>query len=120
MRRAFSGLRAWLVQRFTAVWMLFFLVFVLLHFALHPPGSFDEWQAWVGAPFVRLAAALFFLSLFVHAWVGLRDVLIDYARALPLRLALLAALCLVLAGLALWVLQVLLRAGAASPWECQQ
>lgn len=114
MRKTFSGLRAWLVQRFTALWMLFVLVFVLLHFALHPPGSFDEWRAWVGSPFVGFTAALFFLSMLLHAWVGLRDVLIDYVRPLPLRLALLTALCLTLAALALWVVQVLARAGAAS------
>jgi succinate dehydrogenase / fumarate reductase, membrane anchor subunit len=111
VRKTFSGLGAWLVQRFTAVWMLAFLVFVLLHFALNRPASFDEWRAWVGLPVIRIGAALFFLSLFMHAWVGVRDVLIDYVKALPLRLALLAALCLALAGLALWVGQVLLRAG---------
>lgn len=114
MRRVFSGLRAWLVQRFTAVWMLFFLVYLLLHFSLDPPASFGQWRAWVGSPFVRFAAALFFLSLFLHAWVGLRDVLIDYVQALPLRLAVLAALCLVLATLALWVLQVLWSAAPAA------
>jgi succinate dehydrogenase / fumarate reductase, membrane anchor subunit len=111
VKRTFSGLRAWLVQRFTAVWMLVFLVFVLLHFALHRPGSFDEWRAWVTSPAVRLATVLFFLSLFLHAWVGLRDVMIDYVRPAALRLALLAALYLALAGLALWVVQVLLVTG---------
>jgi succinate dehydrogenase / fumarate reductase membrane anchor subunit len=116
LKRPFSGLRAWLVQRFTAVWMLLFLVVALLHFALAPPRSFDEWRAWVALPFVRFGAALFFLSLLLHAWVGLRDVMIDYVRPLPLRLALLASLCLVLAGLALWVLRILLLAGPAGGW----
>jgi len=111
VKRVFSGLRAWLVQRFTAVWMLFFLVYVLLHFALHPAPSFAEWRAWIASPFVQFAAVLFFLSLFLHAWVGLRDVMIDYVRPLALRLALLGALGLALAGLALWVVQVLMRAG---------
>ena len=32
MRKAVSGLRAWLVQRVSAVWMLLFIVFVLVHF----------------------------------------------------------------------------------------
>lgn len=116
MKRAFSGLRAWLVQRFTALWMLLFLVFVLLHFALRPPGSFDEWRAWVASPVVRFGLALFFLSLFLHAWVGLRDVMLDYVQPLPLRLALLAALCLALAALALWVVRILLLAGPAAAW----
>jgi succinate dehydrogenase / fumarate reductase membrane anchor subunit len=46
----------------------------------------------------------------------LRDVMIDYVQPLALRLALLASLCLVLAGLALWVLRILLLAGPAGGW----
>lgn len=115
MRKAFSGLRAWLVQRFTAVWMLVFLLFVLLHMALSPPGSYDEWRTWVGLPVIRFGATLFFLSLLLHAWVGLRDVLIDYVRALRLRFFLLAALCLALVGLGLWVVQVLFRGWPGGP-----
>lgn len=101
------------MQRFTALWMLLFLVFVLFHFALHPPASFGEWRAWVESPFVHFAAVLFFLSLFLHAWVGLRDVMLDYIQPLALRLALLAALCLALGTLALWVGWVLLLAAPA-------
>lgn len=111
MKRTFSGLQAWLVQRFTAVWMLCFLVFVLLHVTLHPAPSFAEWRAWVASPFVQFSAALFFLSLFLHAWVGLRDVVLDYVRPLALRLALLASLAFALGGLALGVGQILLRVG---------
>jgi succinate dehydrogenase / fumarate reductase, membrane anchor subunit len=110
LKRTFSGLGAWLVQRFTALWMLFFLVYVLLHFAFDAPGSYEQWRAWIGSPFSRIAAMLFFLSLLLHAWVGLRDVLIDYIPGAALRLALLAALSLGLAGLGLWALQVLLLA----------
>jgi succinate dehydrogenase hydrophobic anchor subunit len=32
LRRAVTGLRAWLVQRITAVYMLLFIVFLLVHF----------------------------------------------------------------------------------------
>jgi succinate dehydrogenase hydrophobic anchor subunit len=32
LRRAVTGLRAWLVQRVTAVYMLLFIVFLLVHF----------------------------------------------------------------------------------------
>ena len=37
MRKAVSGLRAWLVQRVSAVYMLFFVTFLLIH--LTTPGK---------------------------------------------------------------------------------
>lgn len=108
MKKLLSGLRAWLVQRFTAVYMLLFCVFALFHFAVDAPHSYDAWRAWISAAPVLLATALFFIALLLHAWVGLRDVVLDYVKPLPLRVAVLAALGFGLAGLALWMLRILL------------
>ena len=98
---------AWLVQRASAVYMLVFLVSVLVLLALHPLHSYAEWKSWVARPIVTLALALFFAALLAHMWVGLRDVLLDYARPASLRQALLwvVALGLFAAGLAMaWLL----------------
>lgn len=108
MKKAFTGLRAWMVQRFTAVYMLLFIVFALLRFLFNRPHSYDDWQHWVTIPFVLILTALFFVALLLHAWVGLRDVMVDYVRVLPIRVALLASLAFVLIGLGLWVLEILL------------
>lgn len=108
MKKAFSGLRAWMVQRFTAVYMLLFCVFALLHFVFDPPHSYYDWRDWITGSFVLIAAALFFVALLLHAWIGLRDVMMDYVQPLPLRITFLGLLSFVLAGLALWVMQILL------------
>lgn len=113
MKKALSGLRAWLVQRVSAVYMLLFILLALLRFAFDRPHSYDAWRAWLATPFVLFAGALFFIALLLHAWVGLRDVMMDYIRPLPLRLALLAALAFVLAALGLWALRILLLAAQA-------
>ena len=105
-----SGLRAWIVQRFTAVYMLFFFLFALLHFAFNRPLSYGDWHEWITGRFVLIATALFFVALLLHAWIGLRDVVMDYVHPLPLRVAVLALLSFVLGGLALWAAQVLLLA----------
>ena len=42
-------------------------------------------------------------------WVGLRDVLLDYAKPAGLRHGLLAAVALGLLGLGVWLLAILLR-----------
>lgn len=110
MKAALSGLHAWMVQRFTAVYMLLFVVFMLLYFVFDRPHSHADWHHWISAPFVLISTALFFAALLLHAWVGLRDVMMDYVRVLPVRVALLASLAFVLIGLGLWVMQILLLA----------
>lgn len=110
MKKALSGLRAWIIQRFTAVYMLLFLAFALFHFTFYPPHSYKEWRDWIARPFVWTAAALFFVALLMHAWVGLRDVMMDYVKPIQLRISLLVLLWFTLAGLAMWVLQILFSA----------
>jgi len=47
VRIAATGLRAWLVQRASAVYMLLFIVFFMAHFAADPPHSYHAWHAWM-------------------------------------------------------------------------
>lgn len=109
MRRPLSGLRAWLVQRVSAVYMLGFLVIVLLHFLFDPPRSYGAWQGWVARPEVGVAIFVFFAALIVHAWVGLRDVILDYVRPVGLRAAVLSLLGFALVALGVWVAGILWR-----------
>lgn len=110
MRRAVSGLRAWLVQRVSAVYMLLFLVFVLTHFLLELPRSYLAWHTWIANPVVSSAAFVFFAALLAHMWVGLRDVILDYVKPLAVRVGALALLALGLIGLGAWVIRILWRA----------
>ena len=91
-RRRFTGLRAWWVQRVSAVYMLLFVLFLLYSFRARircrlsrsgTPGS--------AGPARQVALPRFFAALLAHMWVGLRDVLLDYARPPALRRVLLVA-----------------------------
>jgi succinate dehydrogenase / fumarate reductase membrane anchor subunit len=106
LKRAIAGLRAWLVQRVTAVYMLVFIVFLLAHFLFNPPGSYLAWHAWILGPAVSIAALVFFAALLVHVWVGIRDVILDYAQPIAVRVLVLALLGLSLIGLGAWVIRV--------------
>jgi succinate dehydrogenase / fumarate reductase membrane anchor subunit len=109
VRSRYTGLPAWLVQRASAVSMLLFLVFVLGALWLHPRPSYVEWQAWMSRPGVSGLVLVFLAALLSHIWVGLRDVLLDYARPAGLRRLLLGALGAGLLGTAAWVLWILFR-----------
>lgn len=110
MSRRAHGLRAWLLQRFTAVYLLLFLAYLAVHFGRAPVADFAAWRAWLADPLVNLATGLFVLSLLIHAWVGIRDVLMDYITHTGLRVMLFATVALTLAGCGLWVLRILFLA----------
>ena len=97
------------MQRASAVLMLIFVVFVLGVFIWRPLHSHTQWKALAGHPAVTMAMLLFLAALLSHLWVGLRDVLLDYARPAGLRRALLGLLAAGLVGMAIWVSWIFLR-----------
>jgi succinate dehydrogenase / fumarate reductase membrane anchor subunit len=58
---------------------------------------------------MRIATLLFAASLAWHAWVGVRDILMDYVKHDGLRLALQVATVLLLAGYVGWAIEILWR-----------
>lgn len=108
MRRAVSGLRAWLLQRLSALVLLGYLVVALVVLAAEAPGSHAQWRALMQSPAVALATLVAFAALLLHAWVGARDVLMDYVKPLPLRIGLMTLLVLLLGGSGITVLRALL------------
>jgi succinate dehydrogenase / fumarate reductase membrane anchor subunit len=109
--RQASGLIAWLIQRATAVYLALFLAYLLIHFTLEPPADHPALLAWVNQPVVSGALLLFVPVLLAHAWVGIRDVLIDYVHSLGLRLGLLSLVAFVLLASGLWALKAIISAG---------
>ncbi|MBC7955746.1 MAG: succinate dehydrogenase, hydrophobic membrane anchor protein [Cytophagales bacterium] len=112
MKLRATGLAAWWVQRVSATFMLLFMLFVLGSLLLHPRPTYAEWRDWVGHPGMTTATLAFFAALLSHMWVGLRDVLIDYARPAGLRRFLLGGVAAALLTAAVWVLWILLRTPA--------
>ena len=112
MRLQATGLMAWWVQRVSAVYMLLFILLALVSLLIRPIHSYAEWRSWFGHPAMIIALLSFFAALLSHMWVGVRDVLIDYARPTGLRLCLLCAVGAALLGIATWVIWILLRTQA--------
>lgn len=109
MKLRITGLAAWWVQRASAVCTLLFIVFALTAFSLYPRHAYPEWRTWVSRPGVSIAIFVFFAALLLHMWVGLRDVLLDYAKPAGLRHLLLGLVAAGLLGTAAWVVLILVR-----------
>lgn len=107
MSRRASGLKAWLIQRFSAAYMAVFLLYCLIRFWNAPLSDYQSWHDWVAHPLVNLFIGLFVLSVLLHAWVGIRDVIMDYVQPILFRVTLLALIALILTGSGLWSLRML-------------
>lgn len=103
-----TGSRAWVVQRLSALYLLGVLVFVLVRLVTGVPSTYDAWRAWVLAPATSVAILLFFVALLLHAWVGLRDVILDYAHSAALRFTLLALVAAGEIAIGAWVLTIII------------
>lgn len=109
MARA-QGLRAWLIQRLSAVYIFLYFIFLMLNLIARPPHGYVEWQGFMTAPAMGVATFLLFMMLLLHAWVGMRDVVMDYVHSFKLRMIVLILIGLGLTAMGTWVLLVLTRA----------
>ena len=106
------GVRDWLLQRVTAVYLGCYSVYLMVHFILQPPQSYEQWHAWISQPLVAIDSAGFVLAILLHGWVGMRDIVFDYIHSVGLRLMVLSLIGLLLAGCGFWALRILLLATA--------
>jgi succinate dehydrogenase / fumarate reductase membrane anchor subunit len=84
---AHYGLGDWLLQRLTAVVMAAYTIVFVAGLLMTPPSTYMQWKAMFSGAFFRLATTMFVAALLYHAWVGMRDILMDYLRATGVRLA---------------------------------
>ena len=106
---AHYGLRDWLSQRITAVVMVLFTLALLLQFIFGGPVGYDSWAGIFSRQWMKVLTFVVIVSLAWHAWVGMRDVWMDYLKPVGLRLLAQVATIIWLVGCAGWAVQVLWR-----------
>ena len=104
---AHYGLREWLAQRLTALILMAFLLVVAVALALQGRHDYQGWAAVFAPQPMKLITALACASLCLHAWVGVRDIWLDYVHHTGLRLALLTLTILWLLYCLAWCVQIL-------------
>ena len=106
---AHYGLKDWLAQRITAIVMALYTIVLLIAFLTGSNFSYDGWAGLFAQQWFKIMTFVVFVALFYHAWVGVRDIWMDYVKSVSVRLTLQVATILWLIACAGWAVQILWR-----------
>jgi succinate dehydrogenase / fumarate reductase membrane anchor subunit len=106
---AHYGMRDWLSQRVTAVLMAVYTVVLLAQVLMPGPLDYYRWSGIFAAQWMKVLTFVIVVAFAWHAWVGVRDIWMDYVKPVGLRLTLQVATIAWLVGCAGWAVQVLWR-----------
>jgi succinate dehydrogenase / fumarate reductase, membrane anchor subunit len=104
---AHYGWRDWLVQRVTAVMMALYTILILGLLLWFGGLDYTAWKATFGNELFRLFTFIFMVALFWHAWVGVRNIFMDYVKPVGVRLTLQVLVIAALVGYTGWTIQIL-------------
>jgi succinate dehydrogenase / fumarate reductase membrane anchor subunit len=106
---AHYGLRDWLSQRVTAVLMAIFTLALIVQVLFGAKLGYMRWAQIFSSQWMKVLTFITIVSLAWHAWVGVRDIWMDYVKPVGIRLALQVFTLAWLVGCAGWAVQVLWR-----------
>lgn len=108
-----SGIKAHIFQRISAIYLLIFfpyLAWQIFQNTRHEEQDFQSWLNELFDPLLSLTSVAAVILILIHAWVGIRDIIIDYlppervSIALKLYAGLLIMICIDLLWLTYWLL----------------
>jgi len=94
--RLFSGQRAWVLQRVTALILIACLISGSALLLFSGPISYAQWKGFFADGHGATLTLLCFVAICLHGWIGVRDVILDYVPQRIPRLALLSLIAVLL------------------------
>ncbi len=106
---AHFGVGNFLLQRLTAVIMVVF--FAILAFRVLAAGTLDyvAWATIFVPVWMKVLTLVAIIALLYHAWIGVKDIWMDYIKPVWARLTLQTLTALWLLACAVWAVQILWR-----------
>ena len=104
---AHYGLRDWLIQRVTAVVMVLYTLVMAVYLLTIPKLDYYAWTFLFSNNVIRSFTLLFLLCVFYHAWIGVRDIVMDYVKPTAVRLLIHVLVIFALLLYVIWSVQIL-------------
>lgn len=109
-----SGLSDWIIQRFSAVVLAAYSVFIVAFIVVTPELNYEVWSGLYSQLWMRVFSLLVLIATAAHGWIGLWGVLTDYVtermmggKALVLRIIALSIYALVTFTYLVWGVEIL-------------
>jgi len=102
-----QGLRPWIIQRISAVVIAVFTIYFALTLLFANPLTVSDWPRWLASPVNNIGMGLFLVAILWHAWIGVRDVVLDYIHNVVIRMLVLTIVSSVLLGSGFWGVKTL-------------
>lgn len=106
---AHFGFRDWIAQRVSAIVLALYTSFFICAIIILRNDGYPGWSYLFQNIWMKIASSIAVLSLCYHAWVGIRDIWMDYIKPVRIRLSLQVFSILWLVGCGLWALLILFR-----------
>jgi succinate dehydrogenase / fumarate reductase membrane anchor subunit len=103
----FSGMKAWLIQRFSGIYIGLFVLIFSFVFWQSAPFKYHQWVGLFSQTWIQITTSLFILALLFHAWIGLRDIFLDYIHSISVKMVVMSAIILMLLASGFWGLRAL-------------
>lgn len=82
-----NGLKDWLIQRATAMYLIFYSVCFAVMWITQTPFDYAKWHALFQTPWFQVGTALALFAIVFHAWIGVWTVTTDYIKNTTIRLS---------------------------------
>ena len=102
-----TGLRDWTVQRYTAVYLGLYTLFLLGYMIGNSELNHEAWVALFSHRGMQIGSLLALVSMALHAWIGVWVVLTDYVKVTWLRFCLQGLVFALLFGYFVWGIDIL-------------
>jgi succinate dehydrogenase / fumarate reductase membrane anchor subunit len=106
---AHFGAGNFLLQRLTALILTAYSLLIAVQIALAWPLDYVAWATIFVPVWMKVVTLVAVLALLYHAWIGVRDIWLDYIKPFWLRLTLQTLTALWLLACAVWSVQILWR-----------
>ncbi|MBM7342546.1 MULTISPECIES: succinate dehydrogenase membrane anchor subunit [Erwiniaceae] len=83
-----NGIHDWLLLRAAAMVMTLYVIYILGFLVMSGTLTYDIWRGFFASSFTKVFTLLTLLSILVHGWIGMWQVLTDYIKPLALRMML--------------------------------
>ena len=109
-----NGVSDWIIQRFSAVILAAYTLFLAAFILVNPELDFQTWSNLFDQLWMRIFSVLALLSIAAHGWIGLWGVVTDYftsrllgTKGLVLRIITLSVYAIITVGYLVWGLEIL-------------